>query len=169
MRHCYWCRGGPDAAGTARMWRDLSPEGLPAIHLCAVLVSPIHVPMVLTLQSVSSHQTCIGRSQVHARCQTDFRGYLEDYLAIVRQWLSEAPTSYLRYRCIIPAWDNPRRGNRAHIHQILMRCTTLAWSRCSHVLQYLPGMSGQSVRAPEVPILRLPEKRCGMVLSIQAF
>ena len=46
----------------------------------------------------------------------DFDGYLEDYLAIVRHQVRQPPSDYVRYRGVMPAWDNtPRRGTHALI------------------------------------------------------
>jgi SAM-dependent methyltransferase len=46
----------------------------------------------------------------------EFDGYLEDYVQLARQQIQLPKTDYIRYRGVMPAWDNTaRRGNKAHI------------------------------------------------------
>jgi lipopolysaccharide biosynthesis protein len=41
---------------------------------------------------------------------------MEDYLQIASVKMNEPPPEYIRYRGVMPSWDNtPRRGKRAHI------------------------------------------------------
>jgi len=78
----------------AHVARDLSPEGLPAIHLCAVQSFGITDPRPYGFDSAVEFPLRTKRALVDPKFMPgvnhDFRGYLEDYLAIVRQWLSEA-------------------------------------------------------------------------------
>jgi lipopolysaccharide biosynthesis protein len=60
------------------------------------------------------------RALIDPKCfpglHADFDGYLEDYPSVVENQLASRIPDYIRYRGVMPAWDNtPRRGNRAHI------------------------------------------------------
>ena len=47
---------------------------------------------------------------------SDFSGFLEDYVGVMRSQIHKPLTDYVRYRGVMPDWDNtPRWGKRAHI------------------------------------------------------
>jgi len=111
----------PDPTNTARIWRDIcAGEGIPAIHLCAVQSFGITDPRPYGFDAAVEFPPHTERSLINPKrmpgLAPDFEGYIEDYLQVASTKMKEPPTEYIRYRGIMPAWDNtPRRGKRAHI------------------------------------------------------
>ena len=111
----------PNAAVIARMWREICrDEGIPDIHLCSVQSFGVDDPRPYGFDAAVEFPPHTGRALLDHRSfpgiHADFEGYLEDYPTVVRNQLSAPAAEYIRYRGVMPAWDNtPRRGRRAHI------------------------------------------------------
>ena len=111
----------PDAPATARRWRQIcAQEGIPKIHLAAVQSFGIADPRPYGFDAAVDFPPHTQRELIDHRkfrgISPDFAGYLEDYLKVARNQVNQPPPPFVRYRGVMPAWDNtPRRMNRAHI------------------------------------------------------
>jgi hypothetical protein len=111
----------PGAAAVARRWREIcSREGISALHLCAVQSFEALDPRTVGFDAAVEFPPHVDRALLELESvpglREDFKGYVEDYAAIVRNQLSLTPPDYVLYRGIMPAWDNTsRRGAHAHI------------------------------------------------------
>ena len=111
----------PDAAGAARLWRRICAEaGVPDIHLAAVQSFGIGDPRPFGFDAAVDFPPHVERALLDPRrvegVLPDFEGYLEDYVRVAHNQVAQPLTPYLRYRGVMPAWDNtPRRQTRAHI------------------------------------------------------
>ena len=111
----------PDAAAAARCWRDAcATEGIPRIHLAAVQSFGIADPRPFGFDAAVDFPPHVDRELLDPQSMPgiapDFEGYVEDYLRVARNQVEQAPTPYLRYRGVMPGWDNtPRRMKRAHV------------------------------------------------------
>jgi glycosyltransferase involved in cell wall biosynthesis len=111
----------PDATLAARVWRRVCAHaGIPGPHLAAVQSFGVTDPRSFefdaavefpphTLHKLIDPRGCPGLSP-------DFAGYLEDYREVAAKQTEAPLPPYVRYRGVMPAWDNtPRRLKRAHI------------------------------------------------------
>ena len=111
----------PDAPATARRWRQLcAQEGIPEIHLAAMQSFGIADPRPYGFDAAVDFPPHTQRELIDPGrfkgISPDFAGYLEDYLKVARNQVNQPPPPFIRYRGVMPAWDNtPRRMNRAHI------------------------------------------------------
>jgi lipopolysaccharide biosynthesis protein len=111
----------PDAAGTARVWRRVcGQEDIPEIHLAAVQSFGITDPRPFGFDAAVDFPPHTQRELIDPTTfkgiNADFAGYLEDYLRVARNQVNQPPPPFIRYRGVMPAWDNtPRRMNRAHV------------------------------------------------------
>jgi len=111
----------PDAAATARLWREVcAHEGIPRVHLAAVQSFGITDPRPYGFDAAVDFPPHLKHELIEPSAfpgiSPDFKGYLEDYLKVARNQVGQPPPPYLRYRGVMPAWDNtPRRMERAHV------------------------------------------------------
>jgi len=111
----------PDAADAARAWRRVcAEEGIPEIHLAAVQSFGISDPRPFGFDAAVEFPPHVTRHLLDSNevpgVAPDFEGYLEDYLAVARDLVVSPPPPFLKYRGVMPAWDNtPRRQRRAHV------------------------------------------------------
>ncbi|HXE12402.1 MAG TPA: glycoside hydrolase family 99-like domain-containing protein [Bryobacteraceae bacterium] len=111
----------PNAAATAELWRKIcADEGIPEIHLAAVQSFGFQDPAPFGFDSAVESPTHIPHDflphEIIPDLSPDFDGYFEDYVQVARQQIQLPKTDYIRYRSIIPAWDNTAyRRNHAHI------------------------------------------------------
>jgi len=111
----------PDAPATARLWREAcAREGIPQLHLAAVQSFGIGDPRPYGFDAAVDFPPHTERELIDPGAfpglSPDFKGYLEDYLKVARNQVSQPPPPFVRYRGVMPAWDNtPRRLERAHI------------------------------------------------------
>ena len=111
----------PDAQAASRLWRNVcSREGIPNLHLVAVQSFGIADPRPYGFDAAVDFPPHFQHELIEPNTfegiSPDFEGYLEDYLKVARNQVSQPPTPYIRYRGVMPAWDNtPRRMNRAHV------------------------------------------------------
>ncbi|MBN2405754.1 MAG: glycoside hydrolase family 99-like domain-containing protein [Coriobacteriia bacterium] len=111
----------PDAQAAAELWRNTcASEGIPAIHLAAVQSFGITDPRPYGFDAAVDFPPHTRRELIKPSSfegiNPKFQGYLEDYLKVARNQIEQPQPPYIRYRGVMPAWDNtPRRMNRAHI------------------------------------------------------
>jgi glycosyltransferase involved in cell wall biosynthesis len=114
----------PDPQEAARVWRQVcAAEGIPEIHLAAAQTfgtiddpRPHGFDAAVDFPPHTTHQALISPKK-YRRTIKDFRGFLADYQEAVRLEVEEPPPPYLRYRGVMPAWDNtPRRLDRAYVY-----------------------------------------------------
>jgi lipopolysaccharide biosynthesis protein len=111
----------PDAMATASLWRDIcSSEGIPEIHLAAVQSFGITDPRPYGFDAAVDFPPHFKHELIEPSTfegiSPDFEGYLEDYLKCARNQVLQTAPPYIRYRGVMPAWDNtPRRMNRSHV------------------------------------------------------
>jgi hypothetical protein len=111
----------PDAQATAHVWRETCKrEGIPEIHLAAVQSFNVADPRPYGFDAAVDFPPHTQRELIEPGAfkglNPDFEGYLEDYLKVARNQVDQPQPPYVRYRGVMPAWDNtPRRMNRAHI------------------------------------------------------
>jgi|GEM_PF-1047768 len=111
----------PDPASTAHIWRTIcAEEGIPSIHLCAVQSFGITNPRPYGFDAAVEFPPHTKRALIDPGRMPDldpsFEGYIEDYLQVARHQVSLPPAHYLKYRGIMPSWDNTaRRRNRGHV------------------------------------------------------
>lgn len=111
----------PDARRTADAWREIARrEGFPGLHLCAVQSFAIGDPRTYGFDAAAEFPPHLERALIeqstYPGMDPDFEGYVEDYVALARRQLAAPLPDYVRYRGVMPSWDNtPRRGRRAHI------------------------------------------------------
>jgi len=110
-----------DPAATAERWREVCAQaGIPKIHLCAVMSLKMGDPREYGFDSAVEFPPQGRRHMVWPQSlpgvSEEFEGFMEDYVAMARHFMTKPPSEYPRYRGIIPGWDNTaRRGKRAHI------------------------------------------------------
>jgi lipopolysaccharide biosynthesis protein len=113
----------PDARATAERWRKIArAAGFPNLHLCAVQFYGITDPRPWGFDAAVEfppHQL-IGPEnrpdQVPAFTNPEFRGDSVDYLKVMSQALRRPLVDYVRYRGVMPSWDNTaRRQNTPHV------------------------------------------------------
>ncbi|HTF72513.1 MAG TPA: glycoside hydrolase family 99-like domain-containing protein, partial [Edaphobacter sp.] len=111
----------PDAAATAQRWRSIcAKEGIPQIHLAAVQSFGFQDPRPYGFDSAVEFPPHVTRhlvpNEIVPGLAPTFEGYLEDYAQLARHQVQQPSVDYVRYRGVMPAWDNSaRRGNKAHI------------------------------------------------------
>jgi lipopolysaccharide biosynthesis protein len=111
----------PDAAAAARCWRDAcATEGIPRIHLAAVQSFGIADPRPFGFDAAVDFPPHVDRELLDPQSMPGiapgFEGHVENYLRVARNQVEQEPTPYLRYRGVMPGWDNtPRRMKRAHV------------------------------------------------------
>jgi lipopolysaccharide biosynthesis protein len=111
----------PDSVKTVETWRRICrEEGVPEIHLAAVQSFGINDPRPYGFDAAVEFPPHNTRSLLDPvrvpGVAPDFVGHLEDYIAVMADLINKPDVDYIRYRGIMPAWDNTaRRGNRAHI------------------------------------------------------
>ena len=138
----------PDPQGAVRLWRQIcAAEGIPNLHMCAVQSFGISDPRSYGFDAAVEFPPHNKRALIDpgsfSGLRSDFEGYLEDYPTIVENQLGLPIPEYIRYRGVMPAWDNtPRRGKRAHI---VVHSSTEQYQRwlTTVILQALEGRSGQ--------------------------
>ncbi len=111
----------PDPRSTVALWREACRrEGIPEAHLAAVQSFGITDPRPYGFDSAVDFPPHFKHELIEPNTfegvAPDFEGYLEDYLKCAHNQMSQPPPPYIRYRGVMPAWDNtPRRMNRAHV------------------------------------------------------
>jgi glycosyltransferase involved in cell wall biosynthesis len=110
----------PDARKVAERWRQICrDEGIPEIHLCAMQTFGIDDPRDYGFDAAVEFPPHMVRALIDPSLYSvnpDFAGYVEDYVAVARAQLLMPLPSFIRYRGVMPAWDNTARVNsRAHI------------------------------------------------------
>ncbi len=111
----------PDPSGTAAMWRTVcSREGISEVHLAAVQSFGITDPRPYGFDAAVDFPPHFKHELIDPSTfdgvAPDFEGYLEDYLKCAGNQVNQPPPPYVRYRGVMPAWDNtPRRLNKAHV------------------------------------------------------
>jgi glycosyltransferase involved in cell wall biosynthesis len=112
----------PDAAAAAQCWRQrCAMAGIPEIHLAAVQSFGITDPRAYGFDAAVEFPPHNGFQPLDPDSvpglRPDFRGHLEDYRAVAERQLTEPLAPYVRYRGVMPAWDNtPRRMRTAHVY-----------------------------------------------------
>ncbi len=111
----------PDPSSTAALWRTVcEQQGIPIVHLAAVQSFGITDPRPYGFDAAVDFPPHFRHELIDPSSfegiAPDFEGYLEDYLKCARNQMSQPSPPYIRYRGVMPAWDNtPRRMNRAHV------------------------------------------------------
>lgn len=106
-----------------KQWRKMVLDaGFPGIHLCAVQFYGIEDPAEFGFDAAVEFppHKFIGsenRPTEHiSMTNANFSGGLVDYGKVLSQALNKPDTEYLRYRGIVPSWDNTaRRQDTGHI------------------------------------------------------
>ncbi len=113
----------PDPQAAIRTWRRVcAEEGIPEIHIAAIQSfgttdpRPFGADAAVDFPPHTTHQALIS-PKTYRRTIADFHGFLADYEEAMRMEIEDPPAPYLRYRGVMPNWDNtPRRQNRAYIY-----------------------------------------------------
>jgi len=111
----------PDPRDAAELWRKAcAREGIPSIHLAAVQSFGITDPRPYGFDAAVDFPPHTQRELIdpstYKGIDPGFRGYLEDYVKVGRNQVNQPQPPYVRYRGVMPAWDNtPRRMDRAHV------------------------------------------------------
>jgi glycosyltransferase involved in cell wall biosynthesis len=111
----------PDPVATAGRWRNIcAEEGFANIHLAAVQSFGFQDPRPFGFDSAVEFPPHGPRylvpHEIIPGLDPNFEGHLEDYAQVARHHVQMPSVDYIRYRGIMPAWDNSaRRGNKAHI------------------------------------------------------
>lgn len=111
----------PDPIQTTDAWRRICrEEGIPKIHLAAVQSFGFTDPRPYGFDAAVEFPPHTNRFLLDPGkvpgVAPGFAGYLEDYLAVMADLIGKPDVDYVRYRGIMPAWDNTaRRNNCAHV------------------------------------------------------
>ena len=111
----------PDAPAAAKIWRRIcAEEGIPGVHLAAVRSFGTTDPRPFGFDAAVEFPPHVLPEQIDPATvkgvAADFRGYLFDYPRLVRTQIAQPAPPYVRYRGVMPAWDNtPRRMQDAHV------------------------------------------------------
>lgn len=117
----------PYASNVIQDWKQMAcSAGLGGLHVVGVQfvgMSP-EIPVKMGADATMefpphlapSDRTFIDPATLPGIC-SDFNGYVEDYAAAVRHYISQVPPNVPWYRCLMPSWDNTaRRGKNSHIY-----------------------------------------------------
>jgi lipopolysaccharide biosynthesis protein len=112
----------PDAASSARRWRDICRhEGVGEIYLAHVHAFELGDPRTIGFDAAIEFPPLGFRLWTFNNSQLqlldpDFRGQIHHYPALVDWALQKPDMPYTWFRGIFPGWDNsPRVGNRGRI------------------------------------------------------
>ncbi|GAA2159162.1 glycoside hydrolase family 99-like domain-containing protein [Pedococcus bigeumensis] len=113
----------PDPAAYAAEWRRLAHEdGLPGLHLVAsetrAGIDPREWGFDALAEFPPVSQSGLASAQLLPPKGLDkaFRGRLLSYRKVARNALRRSPAPFVRYRGVMPAWDNSaRRGHSATV------------------------------------------------------
>ncbi|MCY9872548.1 glycoside hydrolase family 99-like domain-containing protein [Vibrio barjaei] len=112
-----------DAKVLTQKWRELAREaGFPDLHLCAVQFYGIDDPTQFGFDAAVEFppHTFIGPENRPSESidisNPNFTGGIVDYRKVLSQAINKPNVDYVRYRGIIPSWDNTaRRQDTGHI------------------------------------------------------
>jgi hypothetical protein len=111
----------PDPQALFAAWREIARrEGLGGLHICMAETFGLRDPFGHGCDSAVGfppHQLLAGQinDTVHGLA-SDHAGAIYSYAAAVTNEIVAPPPQYLRFRCVMPGWDNtPRRGRAGNV------------------------------------------------------
>lgn len=111
----------PDVRSVVTQWRALAHElaGL-ELHLVAVQSFGLGDPRSYGFDAAMEFPPHTNRfllpKDQFPGMDSEFEGYIEDYVAVVRDQVNKPLPEYVLYRGAMPSWDNTaRRGRQSHI------------------------------------------------------
>jgi glycosyltransferase involved in cell wall biosynthesis/2-polyprenyl-3-methyl-5-hydroxy-6-metoxy-1,4-benzoquinol methylase len=111
----------PDMAATIARWRArCADHGIPRVHIVMVQsfgnVDPRPAGFDAAVEFPPHLKRALVSPDLMPSVSPDFRGYMEDYLELAQNQVRQPLPPFVRYRGVMPSWDNSaRRGNEAHI------------------------------------------------------